>query len=176
MLSDRLEQENDFCNACHLTPAQPLHERIRHDFEARPAPNLASAHAAAGNDERPDGRFRCIDCHGGASVVGRVRVKALAAKDALVYLTGDFTEPEDMRWPLWDEDCSKCHARFEPTSGEGAEPFHAVPLHNTDFEVRCVECHASHEAGGNAEAYHLDAARLKPLCARCHSEFTEERS
>jgi hypothetical protein len=176
MLSDRLEQDNDFCNACHLTPTQPLHEEIRHGFDGRPAVNLAAAHAAVGNDSREDGAFRCIDCHGGASLVGRARVKALAAKDAFWYVVGDFEEPTLMRSPLWDEDCTKCHATFErlAANGEGgAEPFHAVAVHNTELAVRCVECHAAHEAGGNPQAYFLDPARLREECARCHSEFSE---
>ena len=174
MLSDRLEQSNDFCNACHLTPTRPLHEEIRRAFDGRPAVNLASAHAVAGNDARSDGTFRCIDCHGGASVVGRVRVKALAAKDAFWYLTGDFEEPTAMHSPLWDADCTRCHARFERASTTGgATPFHAIAVHNAGLSVRCVECHASHEAGGNPQAYFLDPARLRTECARCHSEFSE---
>jgi len=173
MVSDGLERDNDFCNACHLTPAHPLHERIRRELDARPAANLAAAHARAGNDARADGAFRCIDCHGGTSLVGRARVKALAAKDAFWYAVGDFEEPISMHARLWDEDCTKCHARFEPKPAAGAEPFHAVPVHNANFSIACVECHASHEARGNAEAYFLDAARLRPLCARCHSEFSE---
>ena len=173
MLSDRLEQDNDFCNACHLTPTKPLHEGIRQAFDARPAVNLASAHALAGNEKREDRSFRCIDCHGGASLVGRVRVKALAAKDAFWYVTGDFEEPTAMHSPLWNEDCTKCHAAFEPEDAGGAQPFHAVPVHNTKFPVACVDCHSSHETGGNTQAYFLDAARLQPLCARCHSEFSE---
>jgi predicted CXXCH cytochrome family protein len=173
MLSDRLEQDDDFCNACHLTPDRPLHEQIRRAFDAKPAANLAAAHARAGNDARADGAFRCIDCHGGASLVGRARVKALAAKDALAYAVGKFEEPTAMHSPLWDEDCAKCHARFEPAATTGAEPFHAVAVHNASFPVACVACHAAHETGGNANAYFLDAARIRPLCARCHSEFSE---
>jgi predicted CXXCH cytochrome family protein len=178
MLSDRLEQDNDFCNACHWTPERRFHARIRDVFDARPGSNLASAHAVAGNEERADKAFRCIDCHGGAGLLGRARVKVLAARDAFWYLVGDFEEPESMRWPLWDEDCTKCHPTFglKAAASGGAKPFHAVPLHNTGFEVRCVSCHTSHEAGGNPQAYFLDASRLRPLCARCHPEFLEEGS
>ena len=99
VVSDRLEQNNDFCNACHLEPGRPLHDRIRGDFDARPPANLAAAHAHAGNRDRDDGAFRCIDCHGGVGLVGRARVKALAAKDAFWYAAGRFEEPDSMRWP-----------------------------------------------------------------------------
>ena len=115
-VSDHLEQDDDFCNACHVSKEMPLHLEIRRDFDARPAASLAGAHAAARATHRDDGALRCIDCHGGTSLAGRVRVKALAAKDAFFYLTGRFEEPRAMRWPLWDEDCQKCHASFEERS------------------------------------------------------------
>ena len=174
-VTDRLEQNDDFCNACHLEPGRPLHDRIRGDFDARPPANLAAAHAHAGNRDRDDGAFRCIDCHGGVGLVGRARVKALAAKDAFWYAAGRFEEPDSMRWPLRDEDCAKCHTEFEgrAAGGDGAQPFHAVSVHNVRFEVRCVECHVSHETGVNPQARFMDASRLRPLCARCHPEFSE---
>lgn len=174
MLSDHFEQENDFCNACHLTATQPLHEEIRRDFDARPAPSLAASHARAGNRAREDGAFRCIDCHGGTGFLGRARVKVLAAKDAFWYVAGRFEEPREMRHPLWDEDCTKCHGRFDPAADAGPEPFHAVAVHNAlDFAVRCVTCHGAHGADGNPETYFLAASRIRPQCARCHSEFSE---
>jgi predicted CXXCH cytochrome family protein len=102
-------------------------------------------------------------------------VKALAAKDALVYLSGRFEEPETMRWPLCDEDCSACHASFESAGEEasGSPAFHDLPVHNVDLGVACVECHSAHEAGGNPGAFFLRAAAVRAQCARCHSEFEE---
>jgi len=171
-VTDLLERDNDFCTACHLTPTRRLHQGLRDDFEARPATSLAAAHAAAGPPARPEGGFRCIDCHGGASWVGRARVKALAARDAFWYVVGRFEEPEGMRWPLWDEDCRKCHVRFERAADTADPPdFHALPVHNVDLPVRCVECHLAHDRGGNPEAWFLAADPLRAQCARCHSEF-----
>jgi len=108
-LSDRLERDNDFCTSCHLTPDRPLHTEIRSGFDAAPAGTLAAVHGGA-TGERD---FRCIDCHGGVGLVGRARVKALAAKDAFWYVVGRFEEPDHMRWPLWDEDCGQCHDEFD---------------------------------------------------------------
>jgi len=34
VVSDRLEQRNDFCNACHLPDGTPLHQQLRRDFDA----------------------------------------------------------------------------------------------------------------------------------------------
>jgi hypothetical protein len=175
-VTDRLEQHDDFCNACHLASGEPLHASVRRDFMAAPPASLAAAHAAAGNRARADGAFRCIDCHGGTGAAGRLRVKALAARDAVVWALLRFEEPQGMRWPLRDADCARCHARF----GAAREPwepprFHQVPLHNVDLGVACVECHAAHETGGDAGAAFLRAAPLRAQCARCHAEFEEGR-
>ncbi len=182
MISDRLEARNDFCTSCHLAAdasngphaGTPLHRAIRRDFDARPPLSLASAHAAAGVEGRPDPAFRCIDCHQGTGALGRARVKALAAKDAFFYLLGWFEEPRSMSHPLQDSDCRKCHSGFEEPSSEaeGATPrFHALPVHNAKLGVGCVECHQSHERGGEEASHFLRADALRTQCARCHSEF-----
>jgi nitrate/TMAO reductase-like tetraheme cytochrome c subunit len=171
LVSDRLEADNDFCTSCHLAPDRPLHAGIRRDFDAAPAASLTGVHAKAAG-ERP---FRCIDCHGGTGALGRARVKALAAKDAFWYAVGRFDEPDHMRWPLWDEDCRKCHADFDTSDVEAWQSprFHQLPVHNTALGVACVECHTVHTSGGNPQAFFLHASQVRTQCARCHSEFKE---
>jgi nitrate/TMAO reductase-like tetraheme cytochrome c subunit len=173
--TDRLEERNSFCNACHLPSGNVLHGELRDDFDASPAATLAAAHAAVGNELRADGRFRCIDCHGGASFAGKARVKALAAKDALVWATGRFEEPSSMRWPLWDEDCRRCHAEYAAPAREAwqSAAFHELPVHNVELGVDCVECHTAHERNGPDAAYFLDARRVRSQCALCHPQFEE---
>jgi hypothetical protein len=175
LVSDHLEQDNDFCNSCHLAPGQPLHRDVRRDFDAAPPASLAGVHGAARLESREDGAFRCIDCHGGHGLVGRARVKALAAKDAFWYVMGRFEEPQGMRWPLWDEDCRKCHASFDESEGESwrRPRFHQLAVHNVALGVDCVDCHRVHEAGGNPKAYFLETAHVRGQCALCHSEFAE---
>lgn len=173
--TDVLEQDDDFCNACHLSDGVPLHTDIRRDYEERPPAALAALHANALLDSRPeDPVFRCIDCHGGATLPGKVRVKALAAKDAFFWAIGRFEEPTHMAWPLWDEDCSQCHPGFQVKADEYEEPaFHDLAVHNVELGVDCVECHTSHIEGGNPAAYFLLAAAVRRQCARCHPEFEE---
>jgi nitrate/TMAO reductase-like tetraheme cytochrome c subunit len=175
VVTDVLEQRNDFCNACHLEPGAPLHIRIRRDFDAAPPATLAAAHGAARVEGRADAAFRCIDCHGGVGLAGRLRVKTLAARDAFWYVTGHFEEPDAMRWPLRDADCRRCHAHFDESQAEAWQSprFHQLGVHNVKLGVACVECHQSHVAGGNPDAYFLDAAHVRSRCARCHSEFEE---
>lgn len=180
ILSDRLEQENRFCVSCHLDADTRLHIGLLEDFEARPPAVLAAAHAAAGNEARGDGAFRCIDCHGGTGPIGRARVKLLSARDAFWYAVGRFEEPEGMRWPLWDADCRKCHDAFEERRAAFGDPlFHELPAHRSgeggEFAVRCVECHLAHASGALPEHDFLLPDVVRGQCARCHPEFEEER-
>jgi hypothetical protein len=180
LVTDHLERDDDFCNACHLTPAVPLHIDIRRGYDAEPPVSLASVHGAATVPTRAgdDAAFRCIDCHGGASLQGRARVKLLAGLDAFWYVTGRFDEPHAMAWPLWDEDCAQCHARFDATPSPAWQTprFHELAVHNVDLEVGCVECHRVHEAGGAPDHFFLHADLVRGQCARCHMEFEEEPS
>jgi nitrate/TMAO reductase-like tetraheme cytochrome c subunit len=175
-LSDVLEQDNDFCNRCHLSENVPLHEAIRHDFDGRPPANLAALHASHPVEKRPDSpAMRCIDCHGGVSWAGRARVKLLAAKDAFWWVTGRFDEPTHMASPLWDEDCRQCHERFDSSPDEyGNSPFHSLDVHNSALGVDCVECHTAHEVGGSPDSYFLQTAHIRRQCGRCHAEFEED--
>lgn len=170
-VTDRLEQDDRFCIACHLEPDVPLHIDNFEDFRDRPAVSLAVAHAAAGNDAHDDGAFRCIDCHGGTGLTGRARVKLLSAKDAFWYAVGRFEEPDGMRWPLRDADCTWCHASFEERADAANPAFHALPVHNVELGVGCVECHLSHERGGLADHDFLHPERVREQCARCHAEL-----
>jgi|GEM_PF-292834 len=173
VVSDRLEQNNDFCTSCHLEPGVPLHAELRRAFDASPVTNLASVHAGAKAPGHA-GDFRCIDCHGGASWTGRIRVKALAAKDAFWYALGRFEEPHEMAWPLWDEDCKKCHSSFDaPPSEDWETPrFHELPVHNVDLGTDCVVCHRSHATGGNPDGFFLDPRYVEPECGRCHQRYS----
>ena len=176
IVTDRLEQDDDFCNACHLPDGAPLHIRLRRDFDGRPPVTLASQHAGQRVSSRADDpAFRCIDCHGGVGLVGRARVKALAARDTVVWLTGHFEEPRGMRHPLRDGDCLQCHPSFEEKqTGFGDPAFHDLSVHNVELGVACVECHLSHVRDGNEDAFFLHAASVRRQCARCHSAFSEE--
>ena len=162
-MGDHLEANNAFCTSCHLNASTPLHAQKLEDFQTEPATSLVAAHHAAKQG------FRCIDCHGGASFPNKLRVKALAARDAIAYLLGRFEEPKAMDYPLWNEDCAKCHARYEPARDDA---FHAVEVHNLpDFAYECVECHQGHPTGRKAALDYLETEPLVAVCQNCHEEF-----
>jgi formate-dependent nitrite reductase cytochrome c552 subunit len=172
--SDRLERDNEFCVACHLPDGTRLHAGKREDLGDWPPATLAAAHGMAGVREfdaiRP---FRCIDCHGGTGVAGRVRVKILSAKDAFWYAVGRFEEPTAMRWPLEDADCRRCHARFDERGrAAGVDPaFHELAVHNAELGVACVDCHLVHDEGGLADHDFLHPEHVRARCAGCHPEL-----
>lgn len=155
----------------------PLHIDVRRDFDSMAPVSLAGGHGRAAMAKRPGRDFRCIDCHGGTSLLGRARVKALAAKDAFWYVVGSFEEPDGMRSPLWDEDCLKCHTEFDESDPEEWErpDFHQLPVHNVELGVNCVECHLVHASGASPKSYFLHPTHVRSQCARCHSEFEEGR-
>jgi cytochrome c556 len=104
-------------------------------------------------------------------LVGRARVKLLAARDALVWLSGDFEEPDGMNTPLLDADCRQCHATFDETPSGAPRPgFHELPVHNNELGRDCVDCHQAHEPG-DADFHFLDLAHVRRQCADCHNEF-----
>ncbi len=163
LASDALESNNDFCTSCHLDAQTPLHADKRRDFDAEPPGSLVAAHRSA----KPE--LRCVDCHGGASFPNRLRVKAVAARDAVSYVLGRFEEPKQMAHPLWNEDCVKCHARYEP---EREDAFHAIGVHNLpEFEFDCVQCHRAHPTGRDPALAFLASDDVLPVCRNCHEEF-----
>lgn len=177
LVTDHLEHDDRFCVSCHLPSGVPLHREKLRDFGLRPPDSLASLHAKAGNRAHADGRFRCIDCHGGTGLGGRVRVKLLSARDAFWYVSGRFEEPKRMTWPLRDADCLHCHKTFRERGASSTNPpFHSLPVHNGALPVHCVECHLSHEKGGLADRFFLHPRVVRAQCARCHSEFSNPGS
>jgi predicted CXXCH cytochrome family protein len=163
LISDHFEAQNEFCTSCHLDAATPLHEQKMNDFLHEPATSLVAAHHVA------KAGFRCSDCHAGASFVNKLRVKTVAARDAFFYLLGRFEEPEQMKHPLWNEDCVKCHGAYSPARDDA---FHAIGVHNLpDFAYECVQCHQAHPAGRQASLEFLETEPLIAVCRNCHEEF-----
>lgn len=166
----KTEQNNLFCVSCHL------HEEKFSRFQARrSATDLAGAHHVSRQG------VRCIDCHGGADVVMRLRVWGVAGFDTLRFLVGRYEEPTGMRLPLRDAECRQCHdpiirvtlEQEEAQEGRG-DTFHAITEHRT-VRTACVACHTSHTLGEKRLQF-IDRKIVLPICRKCHERMGEEVS
>ena len=112
------ERDDRFCISCHL------HEAKFTRFRARPPADLAGLHQSRKG-------VRCIDCHGGADRVMRVRVWTVAAVDTLRFLSGAYREPDRMRLPLRPAECRRCHSPILADRGGGDEEGGGGPDYKT---------------------------------------------
>lgn len=169
-VSDRLEQDNDFCNACHLPGGEVLHRENREHFDRVIPSSLAGVHGRGFVEDRQDEAFRCIDCHAGSGPVERARVKLFAAMDGVRTLLGSFEEPDGMPFDLSPAVCHRCHPRFRHSAAPGwtLQAFHGRPEHDGRDAPACVRCHAVHETDGDPFAYFLRRERVDAICAGCH--------
>lgn len=158
-ITDRLEQDNSFCIACHR-PEKPLHAKVYATFF--PVDDKLIALAGAHN---ANGKVKCINCHIGADRKDYLIVKAMAAWDTARWLVGTYRDPETLRYPLGDRTCLKCH-RDGGQNPKTKKAFHNAPYHR-DPRNGCSDCHQSH-LEAPAETRFLQSAIVKPLCDRCH--------
>ena len=169
-VSDRLEQRNDFCNACHLPDGTALHLATRENFDRVIAVDLAGLHGRGWVEEREASAFRCIDCHAGSAPLERTLVKLLSLRDGLRYAIGDFEEPEGMAFDLSPQTCLGCHPSFRHAAAPGwtLAAYHG-PDHEGPTAPGCVGCHVVHEEDGDAFAYFLNRSRVDRQCRECHA-------
>jgi nitrate/TMAO reductase-like tetraheme cytochrome c subunit len=175
LITDRLEQDNRFCIACHA-PADAsqdrgmkgnqiakLHQEKYNAFYARNGKSISLA--GSHNVKR---QVKCIDCHIGAGSQDYLIIKAIAARDTAKYLVGRYREPEGLTYALGDRTCLKCH----PDGGQNLKnpkAFHNAPYHR-DPRDACSDCHPSH-AKAAAETRFIQQALVKPICDACHQEI-----
>ena len=88
-----------------------------------------------------------------------------------------------MRWPLWDEDCRKCHASFaraRATRAGARRAFTSSPCTTSTLGVGCVECHPRTRRGGESPSAHFlhaaSCARSAPAAIRNSHEEAEHAS
>jgi hypothetical protein len=180
------ESHDAFCASCHTQPESTFYQRST----ASQTTDLASFHTTQ--------TTRCIDCHSGAGVPGRMSAELMGARNALLWYTGKAVQPAVLTYPIGDANCLKCHANviqqaFTPKEqislpgigggggggdfgggregGGRANHWHAFLTRWQAADPNagtCVSCHSGHAAGGTAQSGFMNAQNVQQVCDACH--------
>ena len=150
------EERNTFCVACHVEPEGEFVARLsREDPETV---DLAVRH------HRLDAA-RCIDCHRGEGVTGRIGSLAAGARNTLPFLVGLHQDPGKLRGSFPNNFCVKCHQGIFEDRGFPNHVHSNIPTSKLD--IRCATCHPSHQIG-DEQALFMEAQFVYPVCNTCH--------
>jgi hypothetical protein len=163
-----MEEKDSFCASCHTQPETTYFGRS----QAAAAADLASFHhiqpPTNGVQNTPT---RCIDCHSGSGVGGRVSVILQGAHNALAFYTRTAVQPAVLTHPIQDDNCLKCHSRVLTLTDfnnhwhnflsrwQAADPNAA----------QCVTCHITHAAGGDPQIMFMSEGQTDQVCQSCHA-------
>lgn len=154
-----LEERDGFCASCHTQPESAYFQRT----QAATVADLASNHHAMA-------ATRCIDCHSGPGLSGRVGAMALGAKDLAAFVTRTDQQPAPLTVPIADANCLKCHGDV-PSKGGFPRHFHAFLARWQAADPSagtCVSCHSAHTTDGDPSLAYLEQARTQQTCESCH--------
>jgi nitrate/TMAO reductase-like tetraheme cytochrome c subunit len=179
------ETHDPFCASCHTQPESTFFQR---STDTQPV-DLASYHTPQ--------KTRCIDCHSGPGIGGRMRAELLGAGNALAWYTHTAIQPAKLTLPIQDAICLKCHQAviqrgYVPKQsvtivGEGrrGEEDEAGPNHwheqlarwqaAASSAGRCTSCHPGHTTDGTAQTGFENAQTTRSVCQACHQVLGEGR-
>lgn len=171
------ETHDSFCTSCHTQPESTFFQR---STGAQPV-DLASYHAAQ--------QTRCIDCHSGMGVLGRMQAEMLGARNALAWYTHTAVQPARLTFPISDADCLKCHQdisqrgyipKLQITIPEGSGGREREGRNNHWHELlarwqaasptagTCTSCHSGHSTDGNPQNGYMIDQVTRAQCDACH--------
>jgi hypothetical protein len=164
------QEENDsFCASCHTQPETTYYQR---SLDAA-AVDLASAHRQEST--------RCIDCHSGMGVIGRVSAELMGAQNAFKWYTGTASQPAPLLYLIGDNNCLKCHAdvltekhdidsRTVNFGPKGHYHTYLTQWKEADSNAAaCTDCHFGHELGSVSENSWVIPASVQRDCEACHA-------
>ncbi|MDZ7754500.1 MAG: cytochrome c3 family protein [Gammaproteobacteria bacterium] len=164
-LDHRIHGEG-FCHSCHLPDGGPLHGPKMATTVAEPPQSLAGLHYHQPEEER----LRCPDCHHGADWRERLIIMSHAARNTFQYFFGDFREPDEMRVPIPDHFCNRCHA--DVAKKAPFQSFHSSWGHGEmqvmDRVIGCTECHVVHDQKPAAGTSFMAREPTLEICRACH--------
>jgi nitrate/TMAO reductase-like tetraheme cytochrome c subunit len=177
------ESHDQFCASCHTQPESTYVERST----ASEPVDLASYHAGQNT--------RCIDCHSGQGVFGRMQAEVLGARNAAKWYTGTAVQPAVLNYPIQDANCLKCHqdvvqrgytpkanlavpgregGRFGGGGGEGEGGMNHWHEQMARWQAAsadagtCTTCHSGHTTTGSAQTGFMDPQATSQACEACH--------
>lgn len=154
----QLENNDAFCTSCHTEPETTFYNRT----QAATAVDLSSFHAGQ--------ETRCIDCHSGEGLNGRLHAMALGGGDAFKYIKGNYPQPAPLTQSIGDGNCLKCHQDVV-TSNQQNSHYHVFLADwqkNDPAAASCVDCHQSHHTDGEERLVYLNKEHTVALCNQCH--------
>ena len=154
-----LENRDPFCASCHT---QPESTYVQRSSAAAPV-DLASFHTTKAT--------RCIDCHSGSGLSGRVSAEMGGALNAFHYFTRTAVQPDRLYGPFSDDGCLKCHAdavNQQPTSNNHFHVFLARWQAADPNAGRCTSCHSAHTTDSAADNLFMNDAAVQDMCGACH--------
>ena len=173
------EEHDPFCASCHTEPESTY---VQRSTDAPPV-DLASYHTAQ--------ETRCIDCHSGPGIGGRMQAELLGARNAVKWYTHTAVQPALLVFPIQDANCLKCH---QEVTQEGYTPEQVVtitgegggeagPNHWHEQLARwqavapnaatCTSCHPAHSTDGTAQTGFQTAETTHTVCEGCHQVLGE---
>ena len=173
------EEHDPFCASCHTEPETTFVQRST-DTQAV---DLASFHTGE--------KTRCIDCHSGPGIVGRVQAELLGARNAVAWYTHTSVQPAHLKFPIQDATCLTCH---QEVTQQGYRPEQSLgivdggdeeggPNHWHEWLGRwqavapdagtCVSCHSGHLTDGSAQTGFENLQTTDIVCEGCHQQLGE---
>jgi hypothetical protein len=174
------ESHDPFCGSCHTQPETSYLERST----AAQQVDLASYHTSQNT--------KCIDCHSGSGVFGRIKAELEGAGNAFKFYTKTAVQPAVLNHPLSDQNCLKCHqnvtssnyspqqqisipGEFEGGGDEARVGHWHVFLSRWQFlnpsAGRCVTCHSGHSTNVNVQNGFLNDQNVVDTCQACHQKL-----
>jgi len=153
------ESKDVFCSSCHTQPESTYYQRS----QDATATDLASFHHTK--------EARCIDCHSGTGVVGRVQAELMGAQNAFKFFTHTAVQPAPLTKPIRDANCLKCHQQVTAGQADENNHFHIFLTRWQSADTKaatCVSCHSSHTTDGTADILFLNRERTVAVCEACH--------
>jgi nitrate/TMAO reductase-like tetraheme cytochrome c subunit len=171
------ETHDSFCASCHTQPESTFFQR---STSAQPV-DLASYHTTQ--------QTRCIDCHSGQGILGRMQAELLGARNALAWYTHTAVQPAPLTFPISDADCLKCHqdvtqqgytpktqmtvpGAFGGREGQGRNNHWHVFLASwqaaSSSAGTCTSCHTGHSTDGSAQNGFMVDQVMRTQCDACH--------